>query len=397
MAYNTVQRSTASHTPHPKGLTVKLSLPNTASTVIALAITLAAALTGCGESGPSTTPASSTTPANPPANQPSEAATPVQANTNTNNTTPAADTSKVDPNLYDYTKTDGVSGRIASVGSDTMNNLMTLWTQGFKRYYPNVNEEIEGKGSSTAPQALIQRRADFGPMSREMKSSEQDKFKQRFGYEAMQLAVAIDTIAVFVHKDNPVQGLSLPQLDAIFSKNRKGGHGQEITRWGQVGLTGDWADLTISLFGRNSASGTYGYFKDVALYGGDYKDTVKEQPGSSAVVQGVARDRRGIGYSGIGYKTPDVRIVPLAAEDGGPYIEPDSQTALDGTYPLARPLLLTVNYEPNSDLDPLRREFIKYILSKQGQAEVVKDGYYPVPATVARQMLEDLNIPWPGK
>jgi phosphate transport system substrate-binding protein len=298
----------------------------------------------------------------------------------------------VDPNLPDYQPVSGVSGAIKSVGSDTMNNMMTLWAEGFLRHYPNVTVEIEGKGSSTAPPALISGTSNFGPMSRAMKSAEVDKFEERFGYKPVQLPTSIDMLAVFVNKDNPIDALSLPEVDAIFSKGRKLGHGEEVTRWGQVGVSGSLGNQPISLYGRNSASGTYGYFKKIALGGGDYKDTVKEQPGSSSVVQGVASDRAGIGYSGIGYKTADVKAIALASEAGGQAVPATEQYAYTGEYPLARPLLLSVNYEPGSDLDPLRREFVKYIFSKQGQEAVIKDGYYPVTADVARQALRQVGI-----
>lgn len=305
---------------------------------------------------------------------------------------PAVAQVQVDPNLPEYQPVEGVSGTIKSVGSDTLNNLMTLWAEGFQKMYPNVQVEIEGKGSSTAPPALIEGTSNFGPMSREMKGAEIDAFEARYGYKPTPLPTSIDMLAVYVHKDNPVEGLSLPQVDAIFSKSRKLGHPDNITTWGQAGLTGDWANRPISLYGRNSASGTYGYFKEHALGKGDYKDAVKEQPGSSSVVQGVASDMAGIGYSGIGYKTADVRAVPLAIETGDSYVPATPEYAYTGEYPLARFLYVYVNKKPNEDLDPLRREFIKYVFSKQGQSDVVKDGYFPVTAQIAEQTLEKLGI-----
>jgi len=298
---------------------------------------------------------------------------------------------EVDDKLPDYTATSGVSGSIKSVGSDTMNNLMTLWAEKFQGMYPNVPVEIEGKGSSTAPPALISGAANFGPMSRQMKDKESDEFESKFGYKPTYLRTSIDMLAVYVHKDNPIAktGLSLQQIDAIFSKTRKGGHPSNITTWGQVGLTGEWANKPISLYGRNSASGTYGYFKNKALFKGDYKDSVKEQPGSSSVVQGVASDKFGIGYSGIGYKTADVSIVPLAKE-GTDFVPADADSVTE--YPLARFLYVYVNYKPGSDLDPLRREYIKLIFSKQGQEIVVKDGYLPVPYPIAKADLAKVGV-----
>lgn len=297
----------------------------------------------------------------------------------------------VDPALPDYKPASGVSGSLKSIGSDTLNNLMTLWAEGFLAQYPNVKIEIEGKGSSTAPPALIAGTAQFGPMSRPMKAKEIDDFEKKYGYKPSAIRAAVDALAVYVHKDNPIECLSLPQVDAIFSKTRKGGHSTDITTWGQVGLTGEWANMPISLYGRNSASGTYGYFKEVALFDGDYKDSVKEQPGSSTVVQGVASDKAGIGYSGVGYKTADVRSVPLKGADGKCY-DATAENAYSGNYPIARFLYIYVNKNPNQPLDPVRAEFIRFIYSKQGQEAVVKDGYYPVTKGLADEDLKAFGL-----
>jgi phosphate transport system substrate-binding protein len=294
--------------------------------------------------------------------------------------------------LPEYQPTEGVSGTIKVIGSDSMVNLMTYWCQGFRKYYPNVQTEVEGKGSGTAPPALTAGTANFGPMSRPMKAKEIDEFEAKFGYKPTALKTSIDMLAVYVHKDNPIKGLTFPQLDAIYSKNRKGGYSKDIRTWGELGLTGVWANKPISLYGRNSASGTYGYFKEHALYGGDYKDSVIEQPGSSAVVQGVARDKWGVGYSGIGYLTADVRAVPLASEEGEDFINAEPENAFNGLYPLSRYLYVYINYKPGSELDPLRREFIKYIFAREGQQDVVKDGYLPVKLQTALDALGSVGI-----
>ena len=191
---------------------------------------------------------------------------------------------EVDPALKDYSKVSGVSGNISSIGSDTMNNMMALWCEGFSKYYPNVKCQIEGKGSSTAPPALIQGTAQFGPMSRAMKSKEVDAFEKAFGYKPTAVKTSIDTLAVYVNKDNPLECLTIAQVDAIFSKNRFCGAADDLATWGDIGLAGAWVNKPISKYGRNSASGTYGYFKKKALCKGDYKDDVKEQPGSASVV-----------------------------------------------------------------------------------------------------------------
>ncbi|SBS31036.1 Phosphate-binding protein PstS precursor [Marinomonas aquimarina] len=298
----------------------------------------------------------------------------------------------VDANLPSYTKASGVSGNISSVGSDTLANLMTLWAEDFKRLYPNVNIQIQAAGSSTAPPALTEGTSNFGPMSRQMKDKEVAAFEKKYGYKPTAIPVAIDALAVFVHKDNPIKGLSLPEVDAIFSSTRKGGHSEDITNWGATGLDGAWADRDVQIFGRNSVSGTYGYFKKVALFKGDYKNSVNEQPGSASVVQSVSTSLNGIGYSGIGYKTSSVRAIPLAKKEGGELIEATPENAATGKYPLSRFLYVYVNKAPNKPLAPLEREFVKMVLSKMGQEVVVKDGYVPLPAKVSAKYLSDLGI-----
>jgi phosphate transport system substrate-binding protein len=296
----------------------------------------------------------------------------------------------VDPALKPYEKVSGVSGNLNSIGSDTLNNLMTLWAEGFRAIYPNVNIQIEGKGSSTAPPALIEGTAQLGPMSREMKAAEIDAFEKKYGYKPTEIKVAIDALAVFAHKDNPIKGLSLDQIDSIFSSTNKRG-GKPINTWGELGLTGEWANRPISLYGRNSASGTYGFFKEHTLKNGDYRSTVKEQPGSSSVVQGIANDLGGLGYSGIGYKTSGVNALALAEASGKAMHEPSLENALSGAYPLARFLYIYVNKKPNETIDKLVHEFVKFVNSKEGQEIVVKDGYYPMPAAVVTETLMALK------
>lgn len=298
-----------------------------------------------------------------------------------------ADVLKVDPALPTYKAVSGVSGNLSSVGSDTLNNLMTFWAETFNKFYPNVKIQIEGKGSSTAPPALISGTAQLGPMSRPMKGTEIDVFEKKFGYKPTGLRSAVDALAVFVNKDNPIKCLTIAQVDAIFSKSRRYGHKEDIKTWGQLGLTGDWANRPISLFGRNSASGTYGFFKEHALKNGDYKDELKEQPGSASVVQGVAVDRYAMGYSGIGYTTAGVRAVPLSEKEGGACAEATADNAYSGKYPLSRFLFIYVNRAPDKRLDPLTREFARFLLSKDGQEAVIKDGYFPIPNSIAKEEL----------
>jgi len=307
-------------------------------------------------------------------------------------TTLATADTKVDADLGDYATISGVSGNLSSVGSDTLANLMTLWAEEYKRFYPNINIQIQAAGSSTAPPALAEGAANIGPMSRKMKDKELAAFEEKFGYKPTAIPVAIDALALYVHKDNPITGLTIADVDAIFSNTRKCGGDADIATWGDIGLTGDWARRDIQLFGRNSVSGTYGYFKKKALCKGDFKSTVNEQPGSASVVQSVSSSLNGIGYSGIGYKTSGVKAVPLSKKTDGDKIAATSENAISGKYPLARFLYVYVNKAPGKPLSPLESEFIKMVLSTQGQQVVVKDGYIPLPVKVADKALASIGI-----
>ncbi len=297
----------------------------------------------------------------------------------------------IDKNLPEYSKVSGISGNLSSVGSDTLANMMTFWAEEFKRTYPNVNIQIQAAGSSTAPPALTESTSNLGPMSRKMKSREIEAFEKHFGYKPTAVRVAIDALAVFVHKDNPIEGLRIDQVDAIFSSNRKCGAAEDADRWGDLGLSGEWTGKDIQLYGRNSVSGTYGYFKKKGLCKGDFKNTVNEQPGSASVVQSVSASLNGIGYSGIGYKTSGVRALPLAKK-GDNFVEASMQNAVSGKYPLSRYLYVYVNKHPNKPLDPMTTEFLKMVLSKSGQKIVEKDGYIPLPAKVVEKEFKKLGF-----
>jgi phosphate transport system substrate-binding protein len=298
---------------------------------------------------------------------------------------------EVDSGIPSHRPVAGVAGNLSSIGSDTLNNLMTIWAEGFRSRYPGVRVQVEGKGSSTAPPALISATAQLGPMSREMKPSEIDPFEARFGYPPTQVRVAIDALAVYAHKDNPLTELTLPELDAIFSRTRACGGAESLARWSQLGLGDAYAGRAISLYGRNSASGTYGYFKEIALCRGDFRDTVKEQPGSASVVNGVGNDRFGIGYSGIGYRTSAVKALALAGGTGADYRTPSPGEAYAGRYPLARFLYVYVNEPPNSPLDVLAREFLRFVISREGQEAVVRDGYLPLTLRLTEQEAAKLD------
>jgi len=296
----------------------------------------------------------------------------------------------VDAGVPEYQKASGISGNLSSVGSDTLANLMTLWAEEFNREYPNVNIQIQAAGSSTAPPALTEGTSNLGPMSREMKDDELEAFEDKYGYKPTAVPVAIDALAVMVNKDNPIKGLTVPQVDAIFSSTRKCGYEKDIETWGDAGVAA-WGSKSIQLYGRNSVSGTYGYFKEHALCKGDFKSNVNEQPGSASVVQSVTSSKNGIGYSGMGYSTSGIRMVPLAKKAGQPFVDATPENAIKGAYPLTRYLYIYVNKKPNQSLAPLENEFMKMVLSKTGQQVVIKDGYIPLPAKVVEKVLSTLK------
>ena len=294
---------------------------------------------------------------------------------------------EVDSDLPTYERVSGISGNLSSVGSDTLANLMTLWTESFKGNYPNVNIQVQAAGSSTAPPALTEGTSNFGPMSRKMKDKEIEMFEARYGYKPTGIRVALDALAVYVHKDNPIESMTIPQVDAVFSVTRRCGAAEDLSTWGQLGLSGSWSARPIQLYGRNSVSGTYGYFKKVALCSGDFKNSVNEQPGSASVVQAAASSLNGVGYSGIGYITSGVRAVPLAEDEEMDAVEATAENALSGDYPLARYLYVYINKKPDTPLPPMTRDFLKLVLSQEGQEIVLKDGYIPLSSRVVSREL----------
>ncbi|KAB2825596.1 PstS family phosphate ABC transporter substrate-binding protein [Aliivibrio finisterrensis] len=296
-----------------------------------------------------------------------------------------------DGKLAPYERVAGISGNLSSIGSDTLANMMTLWAEDFQRIYPNVNIQIQASGSSTAPPALIESTAQFGPMSRRMRQSEKAAFERQFGYPPTEIRVAIDALGIFVHQDNPIKGLNFSQLDAIFSATLRCGSVKPINRWQDLGVNSSGSKHRIQLFGRNSVSGTYGYFKKNALCNGDFKVNVNEQPGSASVVQGVSASLNGIGYSGVGYHMSGVKLLPITRE-GTNYIEPSTDNIISGQYPLARFLYIYINKPPTAKLQPLETEFIRYMLSLEGQKRVEQDGYIALSERFVLQELSKLDL-----
>ncbi|QGM98594.1 PstS family phosphate ABC transporter substrate-binding protein [Methylocystis parvus] len=298
----------------------------------------------------------------------------------------------LDLELSPYKPVMALSGKLKSVGSDTMLHEMELWAEGFKAFYPDVKIEIEGKGSNTAPPALLSGEAQLGPMSRPMTPDEISAFEAKYGYKPTAVLVAVDALAIYVHKSNPIQCLTMEQLDRIFAENPKSGDGKSAHSWGEVGVTGEWATKPIVMFGRNSLSGTNKFFKQNVLAGGDFKDAVHQEAGSEQVVKAVASDASAIGYSGIGYKTEEVRAVPVAASFGKKCFDASFENTYTRKYPLARGLYINILKDPKTPIDTLSGEFVKYVLSKDGQSQAKKGGYYPITRNIREHELARLGL-----
>lgn len=284
-----------------------------------------------------------------------------------------------------------LSGNLSSAGSDTMVNLMALWASNFSQSNPNVNVQLQAAGSSSAPTALAAGAAQLGPMSRPMKAAEIAAFEQHYGYPPLAVPVALDALVVLVHQDNPLREISFNQLDSIYSSTLRCGDSTPITQWKALGLGGEWKSRAISLYGRNSASGTYGYFKQQVLCNGDFSPRVNELPGSASVVQAVAGSLNSIGYASIGFRASGVHMLAVR-QFGGPAIEPTAENIVQGRYPLVRHLYIYVNKAPGKPLSPLTAAFMDSVLSAQGQKLVSQDGYMPLSAADIAQARAELGL-----
>lgn len=288
----------------------------------------------------------------------------------------------LDPQIPPYQLVSGLTGTLSVAGSETMKPLTESWAKDLMQLYPGLTIKVESRGSETGLDALLEGKAQIAAMSRRMTQQEIVEFKREFGYEPTEVPVAVDALAVFVHKDNPIEGLSLAQLDAMFSKERRRGLEYPINTWGAaLVLEEGWAEAPVHLYGRNGNSGTATFFRDLVLNGAALKNTMTVGAGSASVVVDLVKDRLGIGFSGIGYQISGIRPVPIASVQGGRYVLPSFQSAMDGSYPLRRNLYLYVNKPSKVSAPPVLTEFVKFALGQQGQQIVLSNGYYPLPAT----------------
>lgn len=278
----------------------------------------------------------------------------------------------LNPALKPYKETTAnLSGTLRAVGSDTLSSKMVYWAERFFQKYPETRLTLENTGSAAAPPALMDGTADIGPMSRAMTSDELAAFKEKFGYEPTRIVVAYDAVAVFVEKDNPVPALTLEQVKAIF------GEGGALKTWGDLGLHGEWKSRPVVCFGRNDKSGTHDFFQKHALAGAPF-GKVRIKPGNRAIVDSIARNEGGVGYASIAYRNVYVRPLALAAEADKPPVEPTFYNVAHEFYPLGRKLSLYINKKPGEALPPLLKEFLAFVLSREGQELVVREDFGPL-------------------
>ncbi|RUR30205.1 phosphate ABC transporter substrate-binding protein [Vreelandella andesensis] len=271
-----------------------------------------------------------------------------------------------------------VSGTLGAVGSDTMAGLVLRWGEALKARFPDINLQFQASGSASAPTALVAGTTRLGPMSRPMTETERQQFIVRYGYPPLELRVARDALVVVVHRHNPIDTLTLQQVDAIFSTSLACGAPQAIRRWSTLTSTTDWPYGRIALHGRNLASGTHGLFQARALCDGGFRLDISEHPGSSAVVAAVGESFNAMGYAGYNHLTPMVRALRLVDEHGDA-VAPDERSIQQGNYPLSRDLYLYVNLPPNESLPSVEQAFLALIFSEEGQQIVRAAGFVPLP------------------
>jgi phosphate transport system substrate-binding protein len=299
---------------------------------------------------------------------------------------------QVDQRITAYQPTTQISGRLSIAGSDTMRPMIAAWTGDLQRRHEGLKFKIEAAGSETGLAALLEHRAQVAAMTRRMTAKEIAEFVKEYGYEPAEVPVAADALAVFVHKDNPVAGLSLDELDSMFCTQRRRGLPYAADEWGLVGLTDEWFNEPIRLYGRNGTSGTSQFFREEVCQGGTFRSHFVKAPGSAAVVLDIEADPLGIGFSAIGYRTSGVRAVPVAAVKGGRYVEPTFESVMDGSYPLRRNLYLYMDQNPKAPPAPPLTELVRFALSAQGQQIVVDQGYFPLPVPDITRLLRKWTL-----
>jgi phosphate transport system substrate-binding protein len=292
------------------------------------------------------------------------------------------------------------------VGADVMDEMTLGWVKLFRQAYPKLSVTMEARASGAGAPALVEGRAHVAPVGRELLPAEEKSFVDKFGYEPLAIRVATGSVSslgktassvILVDKDNPIQGLTFAQLDAIYSKTRKRGHA-DIKTWGDLGLKGEWAHRTIHLYGLKPPNGIEWYFKNRVMLGGDWKDGIENVKGQgfthafTVAAHDMALHPGGLTYALLANVTPDVKVVPIAENDHDPFVAPTTESVASHQYPLSRYVYIFVNRPPGKPLEPKVKEFLKLVLSREGQQQVADDGVYiPLNADVVREELHKLD------
>lgn len=310
----------------------------------------------------------------------------------------------LDPALASYEQGGQVSGTVIVKGSNTMQPLVARLASEFHRRHPGAEINVEGGGSETGLKEFLEtngqpkRVAGNGSRpvllvasSRELTAAEIKQFTDKHGYEPTAVPVAVDAVAIYVHRDNPLSNLTLDQVDAVFSTTRKRGYPYEIKKWGQLGLNNGWGNAQIKLYGRDQKSGTRAFVKEHVLGNGEFDPAIQEEPGAASVILALSRDPFGMAYSGLGLQNSSVRALPLADKAGMPFIMPETTSVMDGSYPLRRFLYFYVDKSPQVALHPVLQQFLAFVNSREGQQSVVKVALYPLPIKQVQRNLAALT------
>ncbi len=298
----------------------------------------------------------------------------------------------LDPNLPIYRPIEVLKGQLKLGGSNTLSHVAAVWIASFEQFYPDAKITVEVNGSRAAVADVKAGSTDIGLLSRRVREDEINTFHKSFGYPPTVLTPCLERTAIYVHKDNPIKGLTLAQLDAIFSSECRRGAEQPCRTWKQLGLKGGGASQPIVAHGRTKETGSQVFMQEAVLLGGTMRDDMQTHESNVDLVKAIAKNPGAIGFAGLSYALPGVRAVPLTVEDGGDFVAIDSPEADRGAYPLVRRLQLVVKHDPQHDLRPIEREFIKYVFSTQGQEDVVKAGFQAIPARPARVALDAVGL-----
>ncbi|MDP9049188.1 MAG: substrate-binding domain-containing protein [Acidobacteriota bacterium] len=308
----------------------------------------------------------------------------------------------VDPAIPAYRPVKGLSGTLKGVESNTVTVLQQKWIDGFTKIYPNVKISVDIGGSGQGGPRLTNGSADFAFIAREMMGREETPFIDKFGYRPLAISVSGGSLAVkaftdcvvfIVNKDNPLNEITYPQLDAIYSATHNRGIKESITTWGQLGLTGEWVDKPIHAWGVEIPNGYDNFVNMHVLANGQWREGIQSQKTVIPLSDKVAADKYAISYTGLAWDTnPGTKVLRLSVHPGDPAIEPTFENVTSQKYPLARTIYIFVNREPDKSLTPVLREFIRYTLSREGQQAIVDDRIFtPLPAAMDATEAKKLN------